>query len=131
MNENLINTSVAKSSVTRRHSRKGAAFLILVILVLLVVVGATQGLLRGELTTRRSEVDRLRARSMTAAIEAAEQAMMKSVDPIRLPMDESSDEYVELSINKDKSQITARWVKRDQVIDEMRQTIEKRVESSE
>jgi hypothetical protein len=102
-----------------------------VILVLLVVVGATQGLLRGELTTRRSEVDRLRARSMTAAIEAAEQAMMKSVDPIRLPMDESSDEYVELSINKDKSQITARWVKRDQVIDEMRQAIEKRVESSE
>ena len=88
MNENLINTSAAKSSVTRRHSRKGAAFLILVILVLLVVVGATQGLLRGELTTRRSEVDRLRARSMTAAIEAAEQAMMKSVDQIRLLMDE-------------------------------------------
>lgn len=131
MNENLINTIPVKSSVTRRHSRKGAAFLILVILVLLVVVGATQGLLRGELTTRRSEVDRLRARSMTAAIEAAEQAMMKSVDPIRLPVDESWDEYLELSINKDKSQITARWVKRDQVIDEMRQAIEKRVESSE
>ena len=116
---------------SNRPSRTGAAFLLLIVMVLLVVVGATQTLVRSELTTRRSESERIRLRSMVSAIDVVRQFAEDSTDPVRLPLDESGSEFIELTIDTDPSQITARWFKGQQVIDEMRQAIQQKVESSE
>jgi hypothetical protein len=112
-------------------ARSGAAFLILIVLVLLVVVGATQTLVRSEVTARRSEVERMRVRTMRAAINAATQAAIDSEAPVRLPLLDVPSESIEVSVNEDQSTVTARWLKGEQVIDQMKQKIEKQVESEE
>lgn len=113
------------------ETRKGAAFLILVILVLLVLVGATRALVRSEVSSRRSEADQTRVRSMRTAIDAGLQATRDSTGPIRLPLGEKPPEYIELTIDKSASRITARWFKGDQMIDRMTQEIETKAESNE
>ena len=116
--------------------RPGAAFLMLVVMILLVVVGATQTLLRNELTLRRGETDRIRVRTLRAAIEAVQSAdsLASAGDesaPIRLPLDDSSGQFIEVTINQDQSQITARWTKGGRVIDEMTHRIQTKRESTE
>jgi hypothetical protein len=120
-----------RCGTSNRAPRKGAAFLILVVLVLLVLVGATRTLVRSEVTSRRSEGDQARVRSMRAAINATLQTTHDSSDPIRFPLDDKSTEYIELTVNQDRSLITARWYKGDQAIDAMTQEIETKAETTE
>ena len=119
------------SQTFSRSKRSGAAFLLLVMMVLLVIVGATQVLVRGEVTTRRSETSRLRVQSMAAAIEATQQLVGDLADPISLPLDPSRGEFIEVTINEEESEIIARWIKNDQVIDQMRQVFQGKAESKE
>ena len=122
----------AKKMRSRRtRVRSGAAFLILVVLVLLVVIGSTQTLVRSELTARRSEVDRIRVRSMLSAIDAAQKLDADPAQVVRFPLDDAGKAYIETSINEAQSHLIARWVEGDTVVDEVRRKIELNVESRE
>ena len=120
-----------KNQISSRTRRKGAAFLLLVFLVLLVVLGATQTMVRSEMTTRRGELGRQRLRSMVIAIDAAQNLSGESTDPVRLPIDPAANEFIEVTVNQDASSVVARWLRGDQLIDEMKQNLVKKVESGE
>ncbi len=98
-------------------AHRGAAFLILVVLVLLVVVAATRTLVTGEISLRRAEVSRSRAKSMNAAINATLDSNLPIGDPIRFPIESSLNQWIEVSINQDV--VTARWIADDRVLDEV------------
>lgn len=104
--------------------RSGAAFLMLVVMVLLVVVGATQSLVRSELTTRRSDTDRVRLRSMTAALDAVLRQDRELSAPIRLPVDDATDQYIEVSPGPTESHLRARWFQGEKMVTQMQRTKE-------
>ena len=120
-----------KNQILNRSPRNGAAFLLLIFLVLLVVLGATQTMVRSEMTTRRNEQGRLRIRSMVTAIDAAQNMAGESTDSVRLPIEPAANEFIEVTINQDESRVVARWLRGDQVIDEMTQQLDKKAESGE
>ena len=120
-----------KNQISNRSPRNGAAFLLLIFLVLLVVLGATQTMVRSEMTTRRNEQGRLRIRSMVTAIDAAQNMAGESIASVRLPIEPASNEFIEVTINQDDSRVVARWLRGDQVIDEMTQQLDKKAESGE
>ena len=120
-----------KNQISNRTPRTGAAFLLLIFLVLLVVLGAAQTMVRSEMTTRRGEVGRQRVRSMVMAIDAAQDLGGESTDALRLPIDPAAKEFIEVTINRDASSVVARWLRGDQLIDEMKQNLVKKVESGE
>jgi hypothetical protein len=115
----------------KRSNRSGAAFLLFVVMVVLVVVGATQTMVRSEWTARRGEAGRMRVRSMAAAIDAVVQDSVVAAEPIVLPVDESRNESIEISMDHQHGYIIARWMKGDQVIDQMRQVVNAIAESKE
>lgn len=117
--------------MNRRTRRHGAAFLMLVVLVLLLVLGATQTLVRSEMTLRRGETARLRVRSMAAAIDAAREALNSSTEAVRFPVDSDSNQYIEVTQTSDQSRLIARWVKGDKTIDEMTHLLDQQSESDE
>lgn len=120
-----------RRSQSGREPRRGAAFLILVVLVLLVVVDATRTLVRSEVSSRQYERGQARLRSMRAAINAASQTPLESNTPIRFPVDQRSEEHIEVTAAEDGLRITARWLKGDQEIDKMTQTIGIQAEKTE
>ena len=120
-----------KNQISSRTRRKGAAFLLLVFLVLLVVLGATQTMVRSEMTTRRGELGRQRLRSMVIAIDAAQNLSGESANPVRLPIDPAANEFIEVTVDQDASSVVARWLRGDQLIDEMKQNLVKKAESGE
>jgi hypothetical protein len=83
------------------------------------------------MATRRSEQDRLRIRSMVTAIDAAQNLTGESNDSVRLPIEPASNEFIEVTINQDESRAVARWLRGDQVIDEMTQKLDMKAESGE
>jgi hypothetical protein len=117
--------------LSKCSARKGAAFLLLIFLVLLVVLGATQTMVRSEMTTRRSEQGRLRIRSMVTAIDAAQNMTGESTDSVRLPIESAANEFIEVTVYKNDSRVVARWLRGNQVIDEMTQKLDIKAESGE
>ena len=103
----------------RIKSRKGAAFLMLVALVALVVMGATTSLVQSEVQSRRATKRWLRAQVMTAAVERATQFGISSGAPWSLPLADSDVEFLEVSKNDVSSEIVIRWIRRGDVIDQM------------
>ncbi len=124
-------TRMKNNQFSKCSARTGAAFLLLIFLVLLVVLGATQTMVRSEMTTRRSEQGRLRIRSMVTAIDAAQKMSGESTDAVRLPIEPATNEFIEVTIHKNDSRVVARWLRGDQVIDEMTQKLDMKVESGE
>lgn len=120
-----------KQQFSKRSVRTGAAFLLLIFLVLLVVLGATQTMVRSEMTARRGEQSRLRVRSMLTAIDAVQNMASEFSTPIRLPIEPASNEFIEVTVNQDESRIDARWMRGDQVLDEMTQKLDLKAESGE
>lgn len=112
----------------KQSKRSGAAFLLLVVMIVLVVVGASQTMVRRELTLRRGEADRLRVDSMSAAMEAAEAS---NSDRLALPVNESRGERIEVSVDRQNSTITARWLKAGKVIDQMHKKLNRDAEPKE
>ena len=103
--------------------RRGAAFLILIVLVLLLVLSSTQMLIRNEMATRRGESGRVSARSLRHAIDVAGPLLSTSLDRVRLPIDEATDQSIEVAVDHSNSMITASWFRGDQLIDQMNQVI--------
>ncbi len=120
-----------KNQISGRTPRTGAAFLLLIFLVLLVVLGAAQTMVRSEMANRRGEVGRQRVRSMVMAIHAVQDLSGESSDALRLPIDPAANEFIEVTVNRDASSVVARWLRGDQLIDEMKQNLVKKVESGE
>jgi type II secretory pathway component PulK len=110
-----------------RKARRGAAFLLLVVLVLLAVLGASQSVLQGEITHRRSEADQHRVRIMNRAIgsvalHVSELAASDSNDSMRLPVNDATEEFIEVSWDESKTKLMAQWRRGDQVLDQMTTT---------
>ena len=119
------------NQISNRTPRTGAAFLLLIFLVLLVVLGAVQTMVRSEMTARRGETGRQRVRSMVMAIDAAQDLGRESTDAVRLPIDTAAKEFIEVTVSQDGSSVVARWLRGDQLIDQMKQNLVKKVESGE
>ncbi len=120
-----------KNYFSTRSVRTGAAFLLLIFLVLLVVLGATQTMVRTEMMNRRNEQGRLRIRSLVTAIVAAQNMTGESTTSVRLPIEPAANEFIEVTVNKNESRVVARWLRGDQVLDEMTQELDLKAESSE
>lgn len=93
------------SKVSRR---RGAAFLLLVAMVLLVIVTATQWLIRGSVVNRSGEARQIRQRSLAAAIDFAQQ-LPDLAESLRLPVSEKTGERIEVAKADDGSTLTATW----------------------
>ncbi len=102
----------ARTAKAAASARQGAAFLLLVMVVLLVIVAATQWLVGSSVTNRKGEADRLRARSLIAAIDQA-QGLSDLQGPLRLPIDETNNERIEVVASDDDSTLTAIWLRGD------------------
>lgn len=120
MNEKPKNEA---SPVRRRRirSRRGAAFLMLVVAVLIVIVGASQMLVQGEMASRRGESTRDRIRSLETAIGVSSQSGQSETV---LPLDADADERIEVTAEADqrdegKQRWTARLLRGDQVVDSL------------
>jgi len=111
-------------------SRTGAAFLLLVIAVLLVVTGATFQLVQSEWMIRGGQGQQRRVETMRRAVEAVEDAAAvtdatDSQDAIRLPIgDNQWIEVKKVSTNGNPSWV-ADWVRNGNVIDTFEKQIEK------
>ena len=120
-----------RNTVSRRlPPRHGAAFLIMVVMVSLVVLGATQSLVRNEILQRRGNGDWIRSQAMQAAIASSLRAEIDRDQTLRLPLDQSAEEYLEVRRNQvadgnvDSDTIVVRWIRRGEVIDQATRTIE-------
>ena len=83
----------------------------LVMMILLVILSATQWLARASLTHQQGESDRLRARSMLAAMSRAQTLTSDWTKPLRLPVDEANDEWILVKANADRTLLTATWLR--------------------
>ena len=120
-----------KHLVFARSARTGAAFLLLIFLILLVVLGATQTMVRSEMSNRHHERGRLRVRSMQSAMDAATNIDGKRPDSIRLPVAPEANEFIEVTVNQDESSVRAQWWRGDRVLDQMTQKLDLKTESGE
>ncbi len=98
-----------RSAKSAASTRPGAAFLLLVMMLLIVIVSATQWLVTGSVANRKGEVNRLRARSMIAAMHQAQALATDWQTPLRLPIDGTRDERIEVVASDDGSSLTAIW----------------------
>ena len=102
----------------RRKNRHGAAFLLLVIVIVVVIAGATGALVRNEIRAQRSTRGWVRGQALNAAIEQARQSGIPSTT-WSLPIAPGNDEFVEVVRDETSREVTARWIRRGEVIDEM------------
>jgi hypothetical protein len=97
------------SAKSKASSRRGAAFLLLVMMVLLVILAATQWLVTSSVAYRKGEIDQLRSRTMIAALDRAQ--AVAGQESLRLPIDDASDERIEITRPADGASITAVWLR--------------------
>jgi hypothetical protein len=114
----MIRVKIDPPRRKRRTDRNGAAFLMLVIVIVVVIAGATRALLRNEIQSQRSARGWSRGQAMEAAIEQARQSGI-SGETWSLPIDPENEEYVEVVRDGTSGDVTARWIRRGEVIDEM------------
>jgi len=100
-----------------KRSRTGAAFLMLVVLVLLVIVAAAKSMIVSEVALRRGGLTSSRAASLNTAIDRALTLDLTSADPVRLPVDPSLDQWIEVTRTDDG--LRARWYSSQVVLDEV------------
>jgi type II secretory pathway component PulK len=103
----------------RIQARRGAAFLMLVAVIALVVVGATTSLVQSEVQSRRGTKRWIRAQVMTSAVEQATRSGITSDTAWSLPLADTDDEFLEVSMNDESNEIVVRWIRRGDVIDQM------------
>lgn len=97
--------------------RRGAAFLMLVVLVLLVIVAAAKTMIVSEISMRRAEISSLRGETLNLAIDRARTLELGSAGPVRLPVDRTLDQWIEVTVTDDG--VRARWYSGDVVLDEV------------
>lgn len=114
----------------RSRPRRGAAFFVLILAVVLVVVGAMMTLVRSEWSSAMRQRERFRIDAMHRAIDAVAmtQLQFEKEEMYLLPIDSENDEHIEVTINGssgggDNELIyTARWLRGNQLIDMLART---------
>lgn len=107
-------------STIRRTSgkrRKGIAFLMLAVMILLVIVAAARTMIVSEVATRRAEASADRLRDLNRAIARATAVTGAGSLTINLPLHSLSRERIEIAITDDR--VRARWISGDQVVEEV------------
>jgi hypothetical protein len=89
----------------------------LVVMVLLVIVAAAKTMIVSEISLRRGEVSSLRGSLLNAAIDRASSLDPDSASPVRLPVDPTLDQWIEVTMTDDS--VRARWYSGQTVIDEL------------
>lgn len=124
-------------SVSSRSSdRRGAAFFVLILAVVLVVIGSMMTLVRSEWMSAMRQRERWRIETLERAIESVSMATVESRDgseswpgqEITLPIDSANEERIEVTIeaspNDDGGRIyTAHWLRGNQSIDMLERTV--------
>ena len=102
-----------------RKQRTGAAFLLLIVGLLLVVAGATFHMVKSEWIVRRGQSQQGRATTMRRAILAAEETVTTSGGPVRLPVDQQHWIVVQSESSDNGVRLVAQWMREGTVIDTM------------
>ena len=112
----MNNQSIRKHRMRKQvgTKRRGAAFVLLVVAILMVVLGAWQALLRGEVSSRRNDRDRAQSITMARAIEVA--SSLKTQDAVVLPVDESTKQEIKVAPNDDKTLWVANWIMDGEIV---------------
>ncbi len=105
-------------------ARRGAGFLMLVMMILLVIISATQWLVTASLANQQGESDRLRARSMLAAMNQAQALQSDWTTPLRLPIAKNNQERIEVKANADRTLLTAIWLRGDTEVSRLTRPIQ-------
>ncbi|QDT12048.1 hypothetical protein [Planctomycetes bacterium K23_9] len=95
------------------YRRSGAVYVILVVALLLVVLGASAAMLRGEVASQRNSASQMKSDTLLRAITAAKNLQFDRTNEIVLPID--SDQKIVITANADKTQLTAKWLRRDKL----------------
>lgn len=90
----------------RQHKRTGGAIVLLIVAILLVMIAATQGLVRTEISTQQNERERAAAATLIRAIEFAKAVDHDWETAMTLPLDAGGKKVV-LNLNGDKTELVA------------------------
>ena len=109
---------------TRRlHSSRrlpsGAAFLLLVVALVLVIGAATFQMVKSEWVVRSGLSQQGRAATMQRAIDAAQATVESTAEPVQLPIDQQQWIIVRSESADGSSRIVAEWIRDGATIDSM------------
>ncbi len=94
----------------RKHpTRNGAAFLIMVVALLVVILAASNAMLRGEVASQRNQRKRMQTDTLLRSIAATESMHHDWQTDLVLPIDQ--DQSIHITANDDKTQLTAKWLR--------------------
>ena len=102
--------------------RKGGAFLLLIVALLVVIVGATQAMLMGEIRSQQNERQRSKTNALIRAMEIAQSIDHDWETSVELPIAQSAKQTspakqsIQISTNADKSILKASWVVEDRTV---------------
>ena len=105
-------TMCRSTAVKLPKGRRGTAFLLLVVALVIVVMACTQAFVRAEVTSRRNEKNQRNLKQLQAAIDSTRQLLaVDHFTTISLPLNEETAERIEITRQEDA--ITARWMQGD------------------
>ena len=107
------------------RQRKGTAFLMIVFMLLVIVVGCVELMIKQEVSDRRSLRQVRRANIMQSAIESVSQLNPKQeiILPISSAPSEQPSEEISLRFATETSSWTATWMREGKVFDSLSRTI--------
>jgi len=115
-----MTTSPSTNPKSRNHTagsnqakaRRGVAFLLLVMVLLIVVMTFTQAFVRVEVLSRRTERSQWTLKQLQAAIDSTSQLLVNDrLTTVLLPVNETTAERIE--VTREGKAITARWIQGD------------------
>ena len=119
----IIGRLMSSSDRNLAAKRRGAGFIFLVMMVLLVIISATQWLVSASVANQRGDLMRLRAHSMLAAIEQSRLLETNGQAPLRFPINDAIDEKIIVTQNDGGSTVTAVWLRGEVTLAEMTRPI--------
>lgn len=97
------------------NGRRGFAFLMLVFMLLVIVMGCVQMMIQQEVSDRRSIRHNHRAEILSSAIEVAVE--LDSVQAVTLPISDDPEQKVVVSFDETAESWVATWLKDNNKID--------------
>lgn len=95
-----------------RQAPRGAAFIMLVLVLLIVVMASTQVFVRSVVTDRRSERSQWTLRQLQTALDSTSQVLENGrLTSVVLPVNEQTAERIKVTL--EGKMITARWMHGD------------------
>ena len=111
---------IGQTPASIRRGQRGAAFLLLVVALLLVVTGATLQLIKRERIVRRGLGKNDRSHTMLRAIDAVSGSIDESDLPICLPLEDRHSIVIRLETGSEGRQLVAEWIHNNKLIDTIR-----------